>query len=391
MNILVVPTTDWINNPNPHRLNFIFDNLVERGHNVYVLHFRLRQYDGKNCKKTKCTLIPVGGVSVKDQSLYYVLNAVKIFLVMRNIVKDKKIDVILSSNIIPAFLSNFMGVPVVHDYLDHWEESASVCYKYGSLKQKIVRFFVRFITLYNLRHATRIITVTKELKDVIEAQIQTKDKKITPHQIDVIPNGVDTSLLTPINKDIARKNKLNGFNGRVIGYVGTLEDWIDFEPIFKNLKSLDSKLLIVGSSLYTSYEEHLKERIRFYNIEDYVIFAGHIPYESINEYISAMDIGLNPLKIMTKNVYSAGGKVFNYLSCGVPVLSSHIISLEKMFEDFPGAITFYNDSNFWIIANVLLDSTGKNNAEYLRDISKKYDWRNISLEYEKSLEMTIKQ
>jgi spore maturation protein CgeB len=46
-----------------------------------------------------------------------------------------------------------------------------------------------------------------------------------------------------------------------------------------------------------------------------------------------MDIGLNPLKMMKKNEYAAGGKVFNYLACGRPVLSSRMVSLERLLGD----------------------------------------------------------
>ena len=57
---------------------------------------------------------------------------------------------------------------------------------------------------------------------------------------------------------------------------------------------------------------------------DRVVFTGAVKYQDLSRYISAMDIGLNPLKMMKKNEYAAGGKVFNYLSCGRPVLSNRM-------------------------------------------------------------------
>jgi glycosyltransferase involved in cell wall biosynthesis len=390
MNILVVPTTDWIYNPNPNRLNFIFDNLVQRGHNVYVIHFRLSQFSNNTPRDTWCKLVPVDAIEFKDQSLYYIFNVFRIFKTIKHTVADKKIDVILTANIIPAFLSNFVGGPVVHDYLDHWEESASVCYPNGSFKQRVVKSVVKMITDYNLLHASIIITVTDELKNMILERLEHLGRwrhELSP-PVTVIPNGVDTSLLYPMDKDCLKEFNLGSSDIRVIGYVGTLENWVDFEPIFRNLKSLNAILLVVGSALYTSYEQYLHERVRHYGIEQNVVFTGHVPYSVLREYISIMDIGLNPLLPMEKNIYSAGGKIFNYLACGVPVLSTDIVSLRGIASQYPGAITFYKDENLWMVASSIFDGPHPD-VGFLRGIAEQYDWEDISIKYEHALECAI--
>lgn len=56
MNILVIPTTDWIRHPVPNRLNFIFDTLAEE-HEVYVLHFGLKRFSDLPERETKCQLL----------------------------------------------------------------------------------------------------------------------------------------------------------------------------------------------------------------------------------------------------------------------------------------------------------------------------------------------
>jgi hypothetical protein len=52
-------------------------------------------------------------------------------------------------------------------------------------------------------------------------------------------------------------------------------------------------------------------------VADKMKFVGAVRYSELGRYISAMDIGLNPLKNMLKNQETVGGKVFNYLSCGI--------------------------------------------------------------------------
>lgn len=371
MKILVIPTTDWIRHPIPNRLNFIFDILAER-HEVYVVHFNLKKFKDVEPRETQCELLNAGWFSADDPSMYYLLNSLPHLLKIRQIVKEKKIDVILSTNILPSFMANFAGVPVVFDYLDHLEESASIYYP-GTTFGKVVKSGVSRITRYNLRHARSVITVTNELAQFLTG-LGVKD-------IAVIPNGVDTKALLPIPIEDA-KNAL-GLSGPVIGYVGSLEHWVDLETAIKALPHLDNvTLLVVGPGLFTDYGDMIKKMAHDLGVADRVKFTGAVKYSDLSRYISAMDIGLNPLKMMKKNEYAAGGKVFNYLSCGRPVLSSRMMSLERLLKD---SIYYYDDCDSFVdqVRKIL---KSKPDSDNLRNQAEKYDWRVIADSYERILE-----
>jgi glycosyltransferase involved in cell wall biosynthesis len=95
-----------------------------------------------------------------------------------------------------------------------------------------------------------------------------------------------------------------------------------------------------------------------------------------------MDIGLNPLKMMKKNEYAAGGKVFNYLACGRPVLSSRMIALERLLGD---EIYYYDDVESFINeTRTILRS--EIDSEKNRHIAERYDWRRIADVYETVLQ-----
>jgi glycosyltransferase involved in cell wall biosynthesis len=373
MKILVVPTTDWIRHPVPNRLNFIFDILAEE-HDVYVLHFNLKRFKNLEPRATKCRLVEASWIETQDPSLYYLMNFLYHLWKIRNTVKSKDIDVILSTNILPSFAANFAGIPVVFDYLDHLEESASIYYP-GSLLGEIIKRVVSFITKYNLRHARSVITVTNELSIFLQ-NLGIKD-------ITVIPNGVDTDLLRPLPMDEAKRSL--GLKGTVLGYVGSLEHWVDLETVVSALPSLDVTLLVVGPGLFTDYGSRIKKQALDLGVLDRVIFTGAVNYSELSRYISSMDIGLNPLKMMKKNEYAAGGKVFNYLACGRPVLSSRMVSLERLLKD---EIYYYDDvTSFILQAKMIL---GRNQEmEKNRAIAMKYDWRKIVGIYEDVLRNAI--
>jgi len=366
MKILVIPTTDWIRHPVPNRLNFIFDSLAEE-HDVCVLHFDLKRFSNLEARETKCQLLSASWINVEDPSLYYILNFPYHLWKIRSIVKSLDIDVILSTNILPSFAANFAGSPVVFDYLDHLEESASIYYP-GSALGEIVKQVVSIITKYNLRTARSVITVTRELSEFLQ-DLGVKD-------IAVIPNGVDTKVLNPMPMQEA-KNSL-GLKGVVLGYVGSLEHWVDLETVVQALPRIDATLLVVGPGLFTDYGDGIKRMAKDLGVEDRIVFTGAVKYAQLSRYISAMDIGLNPLKMMKKNEYAAGGKVFNYLACGRPVLSSRMISLERLLGD---QIYYYDDVESFITqAKFILNSTV--DKVKLRAVAERFDWQKIAVAYE---------
>ncbi|MCK5724530.1 MAG: glycosyltransferase, partial [Gammaproteobacteria bacterium] len=307
-----------------------------------------------------------------DPSSYYILNSFAHLLKIRNIIKNEKIDIIVSANILPAFMVNFVKgeVPVVFDYLDHYEESAATYYP-DSFFGKIVKRGVRSIIRYNLRNADSVITVTEEFKQFLNS--------IGVDDIHVIPNGVDTTVFKQIPSDIAKKDL--GLEGNIIGYVGSLEYWVDLETVVKALPHLDVKLLVVGPELFTDYGKMIKELAEKLDVSDKLIFTGGVEYSQLYRYISAMDIGLNPLKHVKKNEITVGGKIFNYLACGKPVLSSRMIALENLLGN---NLFYYDDKMSFIrMINKLLEPADDRD-NYIK-ISQNFDWRNIATRYNQIL------
>jgi glycosyltransferase involved in cell wall biosynthesis len=343
-------------------------------HDVYVLHFGLKRFSKLEPRETKCELLNADWIAASDPSLYYILNFPYHFWKIRSIVRSKDIDVILSTNILPSFAANFAGAPVVFDYLDHLEESASIYYP-GSALGEIVKWAVSKVTRYNLHSARCVITVTRELSEFLH-ELGVKD-------VAVIPNGVDTGVLRP--GSIEEAKKALGLSGAVLGYVGSLEHWVDLETVVSALPKIDATLLVVGPGLFTDYGDEIKRLAEEIGVSDRIVFTGAVKYAELSRYISAMDIGLNPLKMMKKNEYAAGGKVFNYLACGRPVLSSRMISLERLLGD---EIYYYDDVESFVMQAKRILNAGYDGRR-CRTLAEKYDWREIARKYERVLEGSI--
>jgi glycosyltransferase involved in cell wall biosynthesis len=369
LNILLIPPKDWLHHPFKNRLNFIFERIA-KNNNVYVLGYHFKKFEENTPITTNCQVIPCDFFHTNDLSLYYILNIPFHYLSIYKTVKKYNIDIIVTANILPAFLSNFVGKPIVTDYLDHFNESAAVYYTRHAFIYNIINKITKKIIAYNLTHSTTIITVTPELKIYLETIV--KNKKIY-----TIPNGVDMSILYPLPKN---KNKTP-----VLGYVGSIEYWVDLETPIRSMKYIDAKLIIIGPPLFSSYISDITKLIEQENVSDKVEFKGTIPYENLNKYINNFDIGLNPLKDMDKNNFSAGGKTFMYLACGIPVLSSMIKSLNTLLGN---SIYYYNGINDFI--KKITEILNKDHNPYnLRDSIKEFDWDVLAQSYENVLINTI--
>src|SRR5665647_1205131 len=93
----------------------------------------------------------------------------------------------------------------------------------------------------------------------------------------------------------------------------------------------------------------------------------------------------NTLKKMDKNEYAVGGKVFNYLACGKPVLSSRTISLVRVLGD---NLFYYDDKDSFIRETKRLLEIPHDETKY-REIAKGFDWEILARKYEEVLRRAI--
>jgi glycosyltransferase involved in cell wall biosynthesis len=144
-----------------------------------------------------------------------------------------------------------------------------------------------------------------------------------------IPNGVDTTLFRKVDSSVCHDLGLGG--SFVLGYVGVLREWVDLTPVYQTLKKLpNSRLLIVGQE--GAYLENMN-LVKKLGIEDNVVFTGNIPYEKVPDYIAAMDVCLIPFKKNDITENAVPLKLFEYMACEKPVVSSNIESVQQIVRD----------------------------------------------------------
>jgi glycosyltransferase involved in cell wall biosynthesis len=167
----------------------------------------------------------------------------------------------------------------------------------------------------NISCSKKVTYITNSLKE---------DYKLPNSKAEYIPNGVDTELFNEFHVEML-KSSLNLDGDFVIGYVGALREWVDLEPIFKAMSLFDPnihlKFLLVGAEGGLQRNKILAEK---YVVSEKVIFTGTIPYYQIPKYVSCMDLCLIPFKKDAVAKNSLPLKLFEYMACKRPVISTRL-------------------------------------------------------------------
>lgn len=127
------------------------------------------------------------------------------------------------------------------------------------------------------------------------------------------------------------KTELSDFKEPIIGYVGNIRDWIDFELIEKLLINFkNAKIVLVGPVDKTAVK-YIKKISKYENL----ILTGEKQLELIPKYIEEFKVGIIPFKL---NKFTEGVmpiKFFEYLSAGIPMVTTNLPDF-KFYEKIIG-------------------------------------------------------
>lgn len=134
-----------------------------------------------------------------------------------------------------------------------------------------------------------------------------------------LPNGHSMKIGDPHTGN----NRLK-IIGKVIGYIGNIRDWIDFEllrDLVKYLKS-DEYLIMIGP-----VEKNVSKEINILMQNKQFKYFGAVEYKEIFSYIKRFDIGIIPFKV---NQFTEGVlpyKFFEYIASDIKIVSTPLPEL----------------------------------------------------------------
>lgn len=372
MNILIIPPNDLLRHPIPNRLYHLAKEF-SKNHKVFILPYPGHPIADKNKKlrDLECLEVSFNYKKSKNIGIYYLKNYFSMKRSLSETIKD--IEVVIHSNILPSYivtkLCKKFKIFCVCDYLDHFPQSASAYYPV------FINFLVEFLTNWvvkkNLKMSDKIVTVSYELKDMIEREVGKK--------VYLIPNGFEPEIFKPMPMDKCREKLYLDLDKVYMLYYGSIDNWIDFSIPLKILKKFtELNFLIVGGAHNKSFFRKLKKDVDALKLTSKIKFFEPQPYEKIPLFINSADFVIAPFKDIRKN-YGTPLKIIETLACKKPLITYGLEEFRKWFGDLP----YYENIEDCIrIVEKILEGDFHEELEEKYDLVKNnFNWKILAEKY----------
>ncbi len=226
-------------------------------------------------------------------------------------------DVIVATS--PQFFTALSGrtlafwkrTPWVMEVRDLWPESIKTV---GAMKDNAFIRYFEWEERRCYRSASRIVVVTDAFKRILVA------RGIPGEKIEVVKNGVNRALFSPVRPDEELRAALYLQDCRVIGYVGTLGMAHKLDFILDCARQIQGKrnyhFLFIGEG---AEKEHLRQLKEEWGLQNVTILDA-VPKTEVKRYLSILDAALINLKKSPLFTTVIPSKIFENAAMQIPIL-----------------------------------------------------------------------
>jgi len=248
-------------------------------------------------------------------------------------------------------------IPLVYEIRALFEDAAVESGKFSthSAKYKISRKVENIV----FKNADRIVAISQGLKDDLVK------RGIPEGKIYIVPNGVDTNIFIPMEKDDKIADRYQLKDKIIIGYIGS---FFKFEGLAYLLQAFpmilheipNTTLLLVGDGEDRIQIEKLSKEL---GVEKNVVFTGNVPHEEILKYYSVFDIMIYPRVATRLTEIVTPLKPLEAMSMEKAVIASNVGGLKELIISGEYGILFESE-NVRDLANKCIDLAKDKEARF---------------------------
>ncbi len=257
--------------------------------------------------------------------------------------------------IFTQFIDKLESELLIFDTVDNWSEHPSYVKLVG--KSKLLKNYQQLADKADI-----VFTVSKELLDFYKHL----DRKANTHWI---PNGVDFEHFNDENL-LQKENFLTKIEKPIIGYLGTIQERLDFTLIADIARYHNDKTIALCGPIWDGVKDEIEKLKQFSNI---VFSNGRVNYEDAPSFINQFDVAIIPHKIDNFVKSMNPMKMYDYLACGKPIVSTPGAGIET-FKEF--IYVARNNEEF----NKMIDSAITGDSAHLQEKRRhevrKHSWQN---------------
>lgn len=301
--------------------------LRKKGHQVYIVTVNSDNMKYKYENDEHIIRIPGVPIGIYDYRLtgVYPLKAL-------NKIRKWNLDVIHSHTefgvgTFARIISKQFNIPLVHTYHTMYEDYVHYITKgyFNNTSKKIVEYLTNF---YCDQTATELIVPTKKTYDLF------KEKYKYERNVHIVPTGIEVERFYKENIDSKKVDEIRKRHGLsksdfVVLFVGRIAKEKDVEFLISAheylAKNYKSKLLIVGDGPDLERYKKLAHKL---NLDEYVIFAGKVPWEDVTLYYQIADVFATASTSETQ-----GLTVIEAMAASLPVVAVNDESFNTVIVD----------------------------------------------------------
>ncbi|HEV2226187.1 MAG TPA: glycosyltransferase family 4 protein [Nitrososphaerales archaeon] len=176
-----------------------------------------------------------------------------------------------------------------------------------------------------------------------------RSSKILYYTESMLKEWVERSKCVPVsagvNLELFRNNRELGAatrkslgladSDKVVGYVGSFQDWHGVDTLLLATKRMRDRAKSVKLILVGPYTEEYIEMSKRLGVFEYCTFVGPVGYEEVPSFINACDIMVapyNPNADPLRKAYGIGSplKLFEYMACEKPIISTKVDPIQEI-------------------------------------------------------------
>jgi len=175
-----------------------------------------------------------------------------------------------------------------------------------------------------VRRATKVITITKLLKDDLVEQ------GVISKRIAVAPDGIDLAEFANPESTATSRTRLSIPNDKKVAlYIGRLDGWKGLDTVYAAASYLSKNIRLVIIGGHGREVEDLREQ------HPSVLFLGARPYTELADNQQAADVLLlpNTAREAVSARHTSPLKLFSYMASGKPIVASDLPSIKEVLDE----------------------------------------------------------
>lgn len=244
------------------------------------------------------------------------------------------------------------------------------------IKYILERFFLKRSLKIGSTCFDGITYITDEMKKYCQREFN-----LAEHKSEMWTSGVDTNLFKAGEREDAKKNFRIIYHGTITKNRG-LDNVI---KAFTLLSEYDVELFLLGSGDGIAGLRSLAHRL---GLKDRILFHSQVLYREVPAFICNCDVGVLPFPNWAGWNTSSPIKMFEYLSCGIPIIATEIPAHVNVLQgkDFVSWVKESSPEEFARAIKDIYDRRNefrKKSQEIRNFVTKNYTWESQAEKLEK--------